>query len=185
LILNSSKRKETLLKNSLVGYASIAQALSRRRLLKGAGAVLGAGAALTALPESASADGSEPSRIVGLWAGVVSAPGNPFPPFRVWDLWGPETWVSTGQTDLTYTALESSLLGSWKQVGRTAYRAVARFWTYSPSAVPSGFVTVEAIFTLCADGKKYQGVGPLQLFDTNGNSLGPPVTTYDDGVRIA
>ena len=173
------------MKNSLVGYASIAQALNRRRLLKGAGAVLAAGAALTALPESASADESELDCIIGLWAGLVSAPGNPFPPFRVWDLWGPRTWVSTGQTDLTYTALESSLSGTWKQVGRAAYRAVARFWTYSPSAVPSGFVTVEAIFTLSADGKKYQGVGPLQFFDSNGNSLGPPVTTYDDGVRIA
>lgn len=173
------------MKNSFVGYASIAQALNRRRLLKGAGAVLGAGAALTALSESASADASEPDSIVGLWAGVVSAPGNPFPPFRVWDLWGPATWVSTGQTDLTSTALESSLVGTWRQVGSAAYRTVARFWTYSPSAVPSGFVTVEAIFTLSADGKKYQGVGPLQFFDTNGNSLGPPVITYDDGLRIA
>lgn len=177
--------KETFLKDSLIGYASIAQALNRRRLLKGVGGVLGAGATLTALSEAASADGSDPDNIVGLWAGVVSAPGNPFPPFRVWDLWGPATWVSTGQTDLTYTALESSLLGTWRQVGSAAYRAVARFWTYSPSAVPSGFVTVEAIFTLNADGQKYQGVGPLQFFDTNGNSLGPPVTTYDDAVRIA
>jgi hypothetical protein len=173
------------LKHSFVGYASIAQVLNRRRLLKGAGAVLGAGAAFTALPESGSAEDSDLDSIVGLWAGVVSAPGNPFPPFRVWDLWGPHTWVSNGQTDLTYTALESSLLGTWKQVGRSAYRVVARFWTYSPSAVPSGFVTVEGIFTLSADGKKYQGVGPLQFFDTNGNSLAPAVTTYDDGVRIA
>ncbi|MBV9939711.1 MAG: hypothetical protein JO150_14490 [Acidobacteriaceae bacterium] len=173
------------MKNSLVGYTLMAQALNRRRLLKGAGTVLEAGAALTVLPESASADDSEPCSIVGLWAGVVSAPGNPFPPFRVWDLWGPETWISNGQTDLTYTALQSSLLGTWKQVGRASYRAVARFWSYSSSAVPSGFVTVEAIFTLSADGKKYQGVGPLQFFDTNGNSLGPPVTTYDNGVRIA
>ena len=173
------------MKESLIGYASIAQALDRRRLLKGAGGVLGVGAALMALPKSAGADEGEPGSIVGLWAGVVSSPGDPFPPFRVWDLWGQRTWVSTGQTDLTYTALESSLLGTWKQVGRDAYRTVARFWTYSPSAVPSGFVTVEAIFTLSADGKKYQGVGPLQFFDTSGNSLGPPVTTYDDGVRIA
>lgn len=173
------------MKNSLVGYASIAQAINRRRLLKRAGAVLGAGAALKALPEVASADDSEPGSIVGLWAGVVSAPGNPFPPFRVWDLWGPATWVSTGQTDLTSSALESSLLATWRQIGPAAYRTVARFWTYSPAAVPSGFVTVEAIFTLSADGKKYQGVGPLQFFDTNGNSLGPPLTTYDNGVRIA
>ncbi|MBV9083921.1 MAG: hypothetical protein JOZ62_14685 [Acidobacteriaceae bacterium] len=173
------------MKNSLAGYASIAEALNRRRLLNKAGAVLGAGAALTTLPESARADGSESDTIVGLWAGIVSAPGNPFPAFRVWDLWGPEIWISNGQTDLTYTALESSLLGTWKQVGRAAYRAVARFWTYSSSAVPSGFVTVEAIFTLSADGKKYQGVGPLHFFDINSNSLGPPVTAYDDGVRIA
>jgi hypothetical protein len=27
-------------------------------------------------PESASADGSEPASIVGLWVGLVSAPGN-------------------------------------------------------------------------------------------------------------
>lgn len=87
--------------------------------------------------------------------------------------------------DLTYSALESSLSGTWKQIGRAGYRAVARFWTYSPSAVPSGLVTVEAIFTLSADYKKYQGVGPLQFFDTNGNSLGRPITTYGDGVRIA
>lgn len=130
-----SELKETLLKNSLVGYASIAQALNRRRLLKGVGGVLGASATLTALSEAASADSSELGSIVGLWAGMVSPPGNPFPPFRVWDLWGPETWASTGQT---YTALQSSLLGTWKQVGRADYRAVARFWTYSPSAVPSG-----------------------------------------------
>ncbi|MBV8820253.1 MAG: hypothetical protein JO022_17970 [Acidobacteriaceae bacterium] len=171
--------------NSFVRYASMAQAPNRRGLLKGAAAVLGSSAALTALPECASAERREPGSIIGLWAGFVSAPGNPFPPFRVWDLWGPETWVSTGQSDLTYTALQSSLLGTWKQVGHCAYRAVARFWTYSASTVPSGFVSVEAIFTLSADGKKYQGVGPLQFFDANGNSLGPPVTTYDDGVRIA
>ena len=173
------------MKNSVIGYASIAPALNRRRLLKGGGTVLGAGVALTAFPESARAEGNEPGSIVGLWAGVVSAPGDPFPPFRVWDLWGPGTWISNGQTDLTSNALQSSLLGAWKPVGRAAYRAVARFWTYSPSAVPSGFVTVEAIFTLSADGKKYQGVGPLEFFDTSGNSLGPPVTTYDDGIRIA
>ena len=173
------------MKNLSLGYASIAHTLNRRRLLRGAGTALGTGAAITALPESASADDGEPDGIVGLWAGLVSAPGDPFPPFRVWDLWGPRTWLSTGQTDLTYAVLQSSLSGTWKQVGRAAYRAVARFWTYSSSAVPSGFVTVEAIFTLSADGKKYHGAGPLQFFDTKGNSLGPPVTTQDDGVRIA
>jgi hypothetical protein len=160
---------------------------TRRHMLKGAGAFFGGGGALAALaaPAGAMSDDEDPSDIEGLFASVVSAPDNSFPPFKVFGLWGDGTFIGSGQTDLTHAALESSAWGRWKQVGDRQFRLIARFWTYSPSAVPTGFGTVDFTYTLSADGNRYHGVGPLQFFDNNGHSLAPPTTTHDDGVRIA
>lgn len=160
---------------------------TRRHLLKGAGMLVGAGGALAALaaPASAMSQNEEPGSIVGLWASVVSSPNNSFPAFKAIELWGDGTFIGSAQTDLTPAALESSAWGRWTKVGDRTFKMIARYWTYTPAAVATGFATLDFTYTLSADGKTYHGVGPTQFFDNNGNSLGPPATTHDDGVRIA
>ena len=60
-----------------------------------------------------------------------------------------------------------------------------RFWTYDPSANPTGFGTVTQVATVSKDGTTYHAEGYAQFFDVNGNPLGPPAFQYDDGTRIA
>jgi hypothetical protein len=46
--------------------------------------------------------------VTGLWQTVVSAADNSFPPFKAFELYGPGTWIGSGQPDMTPAALESS-----------------------------------------------------------------------------
>ncbi len=167
--------------------------VNRRHILKGAGMFLGASGALAALaiPASAGAGSNneeqDTDEIVGLWRRrtVVSAPDNSFPPFGAFELWGGGgTFSGSGQPDLTPAALASTAWGAWKRVGERKVRVVGRFWTYNPDATPSRFASIDFTVTLSKDGKTYHGEGPIQFFDNNGNPLGPPTTTFDDGTRI-
>jgi hypothetical protein len=160
--------------------------VNRRQILKRAGIVLGASGAIAALAIPASADGQDHDEveIVGLWQGVVSAQDNSFPPFSTFEQYGAGTWISSGQTDLTPAVLASSLWGTFKRVGRRKFHGIGRFWTYDPSANPTGFGAVDQTTTVSEDGKTYHGKGSLQFFDNNGNSLGPPTTILDNGTRI-
>ena len=129
--------------------------------------------------------GSDNGSPAGLWSTVVHAPDNSFS-FNAFELWGGGgTFIGSGQTDLTPAALESSAWGVWSKIGPRQFRVTARFWTYDASANPTGFATVDFTFTLSSDGTTYHGEGPLQFFDNNGNPLGPPIPTFDDGTRIA
>ena len=121
----------------------------------------------------------------GLWSDVVHAVDGSFS-FNAFELWGSDgMWIGSGQTDLTPAALTSSGWGVWSHVGPRQFEQIARAWTYDSSANPTGFVTVDFIFTLSRDGRTYHGAGPLQFFDNDGNPLGPPIPTLDDGTRIA
>jgi hypothetical protein len=159
--------------------------VNRRKLLKRAGMVVGAGGALAALalPGGATSKDCEADEIVGLWHGVVSAKDNSFPPFKTFELYG-GIWISSGQTDLTPAALSSSLWAIFKRIGHRKFRGIGRFWTYDANANPTGFGTVDQTTTVSEDGNTYHGEGPLQFFDNNGHSLGPPVTIIDKGKRI-
>ena len=160
--------------------------VNRRQILKRAGAVLGASGAIAAFAIPAGADGQDHDEveIAGLWQGVVSAQDNSFPPFSTFEQYGAGTWISSGQTDLTPAVLASSLWGTFKRVGRRKFHGIGRFWTYDPSANPTGFGAVDQTTTVSEDGKTYHGKGSLQFFDNNGNSLGPPTTILDNGTRI-
>jgi hypothetical protein len=159
--------------------------VNRRKMLKRAGMVLGASGALAALaiPAGATSGEDDADEIAGLWHGVVSAKDHSFPPFKTFELYG-GVWISSGQPDLTPAALASSLWGTFKRVGHCKFRGIGRFWTYDPNANPTGFGTVEQTTTVSEDGKTYHGEGPLQFFDNNGHSLGPPTTIIDKGTRI-
>lgn len=161
--------------------------VNRRHMLKGAGMFLGASGALAALavPAGATSENENANEIVGLWRTVVSSPVNLFPPFGAFELWGGGgTFSGSGQPDLTTAALASTAWGTWKQVGERELHLVARFWTYNSDATPSGFAALDSIFTLSKDGKTYHGEGLTQFFDNNGNPLGSPAATLDDGTRI-
>jgi hypothetical protein len=121
----------------------------------------------------------------GLWQGVVSAQDNSFPPFGTFELYGGTIWISSGQTDLTPTALSSALWAVFKPVGQRTVRGIGRFWTYDSNANPTGFGAVDQITTVSEDGKTYHGEGPLQFFDNDGNALGSPTIIIDTGKRIA
>lgn len=130
----------------------------------------------------AAPDGDHPA---GLWSTVVHAPDGSFS-FPALELWGDGgTFIGSGQPDLTPAALESSAWGTWKKVGPRQFRMIARVWTYDPDANPTGFLTVDFTYTLSRDGTTYHAEGPLQFFDNDGNPLGPPIPTLDDGTRIA
>jgi len=121
----------------------------------------------------------------GLWSTIVHAPDNSFS-FPAFELWGGGgTFIGSGQPDLTPAALGSSAWGVWTKIGPRQFRVIARFWTYDPSANPTGFATLDFTFTLSRDGKTYHGQGPTQFFDNDGNPLGPPIPTLDDGTLIA
>ena len=124
-------------------------------------------------------------RPAGLWSDVVHAPDNSFS-FKAFELWGRDgTWIGSGQIDLTPAALESSAWAVWRHVGPRQFRLIARVWTYDPSANPTGFGTVDMIFTLSRDGRTYHGEGITQFFDNDGNPVTPPIPTLDEGTRIA
>jgi hypothetical protein len=150
--------------------------------------LLGGGVALAACAIPSAAQYTNPvpgpNGIEGLWQGVVSAQDNSFPPFQTFELYGGVIWISSGQTDLTPAALDSSLWATFKLIGDRTVRGVGRFWTYDPHANPTGFGALVQTTTVSADGKSYQGVGPLQFYDSNGNALGSPTTILDNGVRI-
>jgi hypothetical protein len=159
--------------------------VNRRNMLKRAGIVLGASGVLAtlAIPAGATSEDHDVVEIVGLWQGVVSAQDKSFPPFMTFELYG-GIWISSGQTDLTPAVLASSLWGTFKRVGHRKFRGIGRFWTYDPTANPTGFGAVDQTTTVSEDGKTYHGKGSLQFFDNNGNSLGPPTTILDKGTRI-
>jgi len=156
--------------------------IGRRHLLKGAGVLLGAEAA-AAPSASADDEDSQPS-IEGLWGTVVSSPG--LPSFQALETFGGGgVWTGSGQTNLTPAALASTAWGVWTSLGNHKFKVIARFWIYTPTAVPVGYAAINFTYTLSADGKHYAGVGTTSSFDTNNNPLGPPAVTYDNGVRIA
>lgn len=159
--------------------------IDRRRILMGAGVVLGAAGPLAALtiPASAAATGG-PNEMDGLWQGVISSPDNSFPSFPVFVMYGGGIWTGSGQVDLTLAALSSTLWGAFKRIGPRQFHGVGRFWTYDANFNPTGFATVEQINTLSPDGKAYHGDGALQYFDNNGNSLGPAALFSDDSTRV-
>jgi hypothetical protein len=163
--------------------------LNRRSMLKKAGMFLGAAGTLAALDTSANAasegQGLGADEIAGLWLGIISASDGSFPPFDVFDLFGGGVYISSGQNDLSPASLSSAAWQTYKWVGPREFQAVGRFWTYDTNANPTGFGAVSPKFTVSKDGKTYHGEGPLQFFDNNGNSLGPPITIFDDGTRIA
>ena len=163
--------------------------VNRRVMLKKAGMFLGAAGALAALNTSANAategQGLGADEIAGLWLGIISASDGSFPPFDVFDLFGGGVYISSGQNDLSPASLSSAAWQTYKRVGPREFQAVGRFWTYDMNANPTGFGAVSVKFTVGKDGKTYHGEGPLQFFDSNGNSLGPPITIFDDGTRIS
>jgi hypothetical protein len=163
--------------------------VNRRQMLKGAGMFLGTGGALATLAMPAEAEKhnaeEDADEIVGLWRTVVSAPDNSFPAFPAFEVWSAGgTFTGSGQPDLTPAALASTAWGAWNRVGKRRFHLVARFWTYNPDASPSGFASVDFLFTLSKDGNAYHGEGPTQFFDNNGSPLGPPSATFDDGTRV-
>lgn len=162
---------------------------NRRAMLKKAGMFLGASSALAALvtPANATSEGQStgPDEIHGLWLSVVSAPDNSFPPFQVLELYGSGLYIGSGQPDMTPAALSSSLWAIYQRVGPRTFSLSGRFWTYDPSANPTGFATVTQVAVVSKDGKSYHAKGYAQFFDLNSNPLGPPTLQYDDGNRLA
>jgi len=163
--------------------------VNRRVMLKKASMFLGAAGTLAVLNTSANAasegQGLGADEIAGLWLGIISASDGSFPPFDVFDLFGGGVYISSGQNDLSPASLSSAAWQTYKRVGPEEFQAVGRFWTYDTNGNNTGFGAVSVKFTVSKDGKTYHGEGPLQFFDNNGNSLGPPITIFDDGTRIA
>ena len=145
----------------------------------------GALAAALAIPAGATSEDLETEQITGVWMSVVSAADKSFPSFAAIEVYGERIWLGSGQGDLTPAALASTLWGVFRRIGRRKYRGSGRFWTYDPAANPTGLAAVDMITTVSEDGKAYHGVGSMQLFDNNGNPLGPATPINDDGVRVS
>jgi len=158
--------------------------INRRRVFQGAGTLLGGGAAAALLSDAAMAQEADPSDIQGLWQSIISAKDNSFPPFGGFEIYGGSIWIASGNTDLTPAAMDSALWGAFRKIGDRTYRGVGRFWTYSPTAVWTGFGTVNQTTTLSKDGNSYHAEAAGRFYDTNGNPLGPATTLLDNGVRV-
>lgn len=75
--------------------------------------------------------------------------------------------------------------GSERADSSATFNLSGRFWTYDPSANPTGFATVTQVAVVSKDGKSYHAEGYAQFFDLNSNPLGPSTLQYDDGNRLA
>ncbi len=163
--------------------------MDRRRILQGAGGFLGAAGMFAAMasPADGQAAENDPPSIQGLWQGVVSGSG--FPAFETFELYGGTIWISSGQTDLTPAAMDSSLWATFTRVGPRTYRGIGRFWTYtwngSAGASTNGYGALVQTTTLVPDGNSYSGEGALQFYDNNGKPVGTPIMIADHGKRIA
>lgn len=155
--------------------------LNRRRVLIG-GAVGGMGALV--VPGVALADTGDTDDLSGLWQTVISAADNTFPAFRAFELYGPGTYIGSGQPDLQPGSLSSSAWGIWERTGPRRFRLTARYWTYDTSANPSGFGAATTQITLSKDGNTYTSKGPLQFFDNHGNPIPPVFPILLNATRI-
>ena len=164
-------------------------AMDRRRILQRAGGFLCGAGMLAAMvtPAAAEPPQDDTTGIEGLWQGVVAGPG--FPAFETFELYGGTIWISSGQTDLTPAAMDSSLWATYSLIGHRTYRGIGRFWTYnwngSAGASTNGYGALVQTTTLSADGNSYSAEGPLQFYDNNGKPVGAPIVITDRGVRIA
>lgn len=158
---------------------------NRRQMLTRAGAVV-AGGVLSALatPAHATNGKDDADEIAGLWQGTVTAADNSFS-FQALSLYGAGLFISSGNTDLTPASLSSTLWGTYKRIGNRTFKAGGRFWTYNPDGSPSGFGAFESTMIVSEDGQtQNQDGGPVQFFDINGNSLGPPIPLLGTLARI-
>jgi hypothetical protein len=178
------KMEATEQKNVLGGLPG--SKYGRRHMLLRAGAVLGASALLPALatPAHATSGNDDADDIAGLWQGTVTASDNSFS-FQAISLFGAGLFISSGNTDLTPASLSSTLWGTYKRIGNRTFKAGGRFWTYNPDGSPSGFGAFESTIVVSEDGQtQRQDGGPLQFFDVNGISLGPPIILLGTLARI-
>lgn len=134
----------------------VARKLLHRYIL--AGGVAGAIGAL-ALPSLALAhdehQDEHSDELPGLWLNVISALDNSFPTFQAFELYGAGIFIGTGNADLNPQSLSSSAFGIWENAGERKFRLTLRFWTYNPSAMPTGFIANDVEITLSEDGNTF------------------------------
>ena len=123
----------------------------------------------------------EPS-IVGFWHLKMSIGAN------VIDA-GTQQWHGDG-TEVIDSGGRSPLIGNvcfgvWKQIGERRYKLNHRGIGFDPAgSAVNGVDSIVFDVKLSRDGNSYSGTFTIFAFDTDGNSLGPPVKGTATGTRI-
>jgi hypothetical protein len=146
-------------------------AISRRRVLKGAGMAGAAGAAglaaLAPTAQAARAGSASDNAIVGAWRGIETFPslGITFGTLLSVALGG--TLVHSASIDLQSTQAEQNLstpsYGAWKHTGTNKYAVRLEFFTFDLKTNPSGRGVAK--WRLTVDGDKLTGTLSLAIFD--------------------
>lgn len=162
---------------------SVAQAVPRRQLLKGA--LVGAGGALAALslPTTALAGGDDDRGLEGSWRETIHAPGFSFDVLIAVAKGG--SAVGTGSIDATPGFKSSPAVAAWKRTGERHFKVTALAFGFADTGTLNGMYHIEESITLSANGNSYTAMGSFRLDGVNGGPSIPPTAFTSDAVRIS
>jgi hypothetical protein len=152
-----------------------AASVTRRQILKGAGAMGAAGLAVLA-PSGILAraeEGENENSLVGAWKGTATVTG--------FGSFGTLLSFASGGVVVHSTALDlqnstnnnnlaTPSYGAWKRTGEGKYSVKFAFFTFDQHTDPSGSGEVKEQLTV--NGNDLTGTISVMVFDTNGNPLG-------------
>jgi hypothetical protein len=167
-----------------------ALAVDRRQVLKGAGALMGAGGALAALgaPTTALAAGENEDNkntLTGSWVETLDAGGGFV--FNALVTYSPGGGVvATASIDSTKGSLSSPSQGAWKGTGNRHFRLNALAFSFDDvDGSENGVYHIEESVTLSADGNSTAGTGSFRIDPVGSKGITLPKTNYkSSAVRI-
>ena len=167
--------------------------ITRRQILKGAGAAGAAGAlGALAVPAAAFADGGNGGNggdqgergIVGAWLIKVVPDGPASVPYKVLNLYTPGGGVAgVASNEMEPTNLSTSVYGAWEQTGPHKFAITFLLFTFTPQGSPSGTLKVRAKAALSQDSGQISGPAVIEFAPPDGSFFQVGTTTFT-GTRI-
>jgi hypothetical protein len=162
---------------------SVAQALPRRQLLKGA--LIGTGGVLAALslPTNVLAEEDNDAGLEGSWRQTVNAPGGFTFEVLIAVAKGGSA-VGTGSIDSMPGFKSSPAIGAWQRTGERHFKVTALAYGFADAGTLNGLYHIEESITLSESGNSYTALGSFRLDGLNGGPSIPTTAFTSDGVRI-
>ena len=148
--------------------------VTRRQMLKGAGAMGAAGLAVLA-PSGILAraeEGENENALVGSWKGTATVAGLTFGTLLSFAAGGVvvHSTALDLQNSTNHNNLGTASYGAWKRTGEGNYSVKFAFFTFDQHTDPSGSGEVKEQLTV--HGNDLTGTISVAVFDTNGNPSG-------------